>query len=442
MSERIPPQSIESEMCTLGAMILDPVQIADVLLILDAECFYRQDHQIIFSCIKEIYLKENAADLVMLRDTLKQKDKLEQIGGVEYLVEIAESAPSAANMLYYAEIVKRTYLQRCIISLCNRYANDAYSHKDQEEVQELIDEMEQAVFKLSGADIKRQVQPISKNLHSVVKSIINHEEAVQGLSTGFREFDELTGGLHPGELMIVAGRPSMGKTAWALNVAEYMAMEQDKGVVLFSMEMSDKEIIKRNIISHSGVSSYQIRNGYISQIDIDDIVRAEVAISPAPIYIDDTPHINPLEILSKGRALKLRHDIQLIVIDYMQLVQSPGRMSPYETITYISRQFKLLARELDISVIAISQLSRGPENREDHRPRLGDLRESGAIEQDADTVVFVYREDYYHKINNGSYEPTNQGEIIVAKQRNGPTGSINLSWNGDLMKFSNLITES
>ena len=441
MAERIPPQDIPSEMCTLGAMILDSSQIADALLIIDSECFYRQDHQILFSCIKEIYLKDNVVDLVMLRDALNKNGKLESIGGVDYLVAIAESAPSAANLLYYAEIVKRTYLQRCVIRMCNRYANDAFNHKDQDEVQELINRLEEDVFKLNGADNKRQVQPISKNIHSVVKSIINHEEAVRGLPTGFSEFDDLTGGLQPGELMVVAGRPSMGKTALALNIAENMAIEQGKGVLLFSMEMSNTELIKRSLIAHSGVSSYRIRNGYIGDGDIEELVRSEVAISPAPIYIDDTPHITPLEILSKGRASKLRHDIQLIVIDYMQLVQAPGQKKLIEAITYISRQFKLLARELNIPVIAVSQLSRGPEQREDHRPRLSDLRESGAIEQDADTVVFVYREDYYHKKNYSTYEPNNKGEIIVAKQRNGPTGTIDLYWNGDLMKFSSMVTE-
>ena len=434
VDERIPPESPEAESCTLGSMILDKGCIDPVAQILQADDFYRLEHRHIFNAILSRYESSGELDLVLLRDELKLQGKIDDVGGVEFIQMLAESVPSATNALYYAQIVRNKALQRQVIKLCTKYQADAFDH--QKDVQGFVEQFESDVFQLSQANTKTDDTPFPKVVDDVIDSIVNGTGS-QGLPTGYTDYDELAGGgLHNGNLIIIAARPSMGKTSLALNIAENVTFGQKKPVLIFSLEMSKQELIRRLIVLRSGIGSLAVRGPYLSRDQKDQIRECRDEIVNAPVHIDDSARNTPLQILSRARYMKARYGIELVIVDYLQLMDVPGKDRMIEAVTYISRQIKLMARELDVPVILLSQLNRGPEQREDHRPRLCDLRESGAIEQDADAVLFLYRGDYYTKHLPG-FVADNIGELIISKQRNGPTGKIEMIWDGGLMKFKN-----
>jgi replicative DNA helicase len=434
-AQRIPPQSLEAEMCTLGSMILDVDCIGELVPIVKADHFYRLDHHLIFEAILKLYEDMQTVDLVLLRDELKRRGQLDQVGKVEYLVRLAESVPSSANAAYYARIVRDQAMLRSLISVSTEICSQAY--EAQGEVAEIVDEAEQKIFEITQQKISGQAVPI-KEIMSQTFELIDQRRGshVYGLATGFRELDELTGGLQNSEMIVVAARPSMGKTALGLNMAEYVGADSKQPVAVFSLEMAAQQLAERMLCGRAQIDSQKLRKSILSDQEIQTMHDAAGELSEAKIYVDDSPSLTPLELRAKARRLKLQYDIELIVIDYLQLMHAPGSESRQMEVTTISRHLKAVARELNIPVVVMSQLNRSPEGREGHRPRMSDLRESGSIEQDADVVILLHREDYYH--TEEGYENTNTAEIIVAKQRNGPTGPVNLIWNPHWTRFLDL----
>lgn len=430
---KTPPHSIEAEMAVLGSMILDQDCLADVFSILKITDFYSHHHQIICSAMRKLHDEKRGFDLVIMRDALKQAGKLDTIGGVEYLMQLADAVPSAANAQYYARIVKDKSLLRHIIKTCGQYQMEAYSYTG--DAPDLLSELEASVYRLAEERATKGPEPIQPAIQAVVERLHNNQSvsAVTGVYTGFFELDDMLGGLHPGELVIIAARPSMGKTALGLNIAEHVARSEQKGVLLFSLEMSCDELAKRFLMSVSGINSWGMRSGNLSPERKSYLQAASDSFQPVTLMVDDSARIGPMEMLSKARSCQRRYGIDLILVDYMQLMHVPGCNNRFDEIGQISRMMKLMARELNVPVVVMSQLSRGPESREDHRPRLSDLRESGNIEQDADVVLLLFRGDYYEKDKE---KHTNIAEVIVGKQRNGPTGMVELVWRPDAMRFN------
>ena len=429
---RMPPQSVEAEICTLGSMILDVDGIGDIVGILRAEHFYRGDHQLIYEALLHLYDQKKAVDLVLLRDELKRRGQLEQAGDVDYLVSLAESVPSAANATYYARMVRDKAMLRELISISGEITALAYEGRG--EVEEIINDAEQKVFKITQDKLAGHPVSLGEIMQQTFELIDQRSGAhVYGLSTGFRELDELTGGLQKNEMIVVAARPSMGKTALGLNIAEHVGADNHEGVAIFSLEMAGQQLAERMLCGRSHIDNQKVRKGIFSADEIQTMTTVAGELSEAKIFVDDSASLTPLELRAKARRLKLKHDIQLVVVDYLQLMYCPGAESRQQEVSTISRHIKALARELNVPVIVLSQLNRSPEGREGHRPRMSDLRESGAIEQDADVVMLLHREDYYH--TEPGYERTNCAEVIVAKQRNGPTGTIELIWNPYWTRF-------
>ncbi len=437
--QRVPPQSLEAEMCTLGAMVLDPVCIGDIISIVNADYFYRLDHQMIFEALVKLYDQKRTADLVLLRDELKTRGQLDQVGGVEYLVSVAESVPSSANALFYANIVRDKALLRNLIRTSSEICNQAFEARG--EVTEMLNEAEQKIFAVTEQKITGHASSMREVMEKVFEIIQDRDAGITGLATGFHELDELTSGLQNNEMIIVAARPSMGKTALGLNIAEYIGADNQKAVAVFSLEMAAQQLAERMLCGRGKVNSHHLRCGMIDAADYQKLQIAADELSSSPIFIDDSASLTPLELRAKARRLKHKHDIQAVVVDYLQLMHSPGAESRQQEVGLISRHIKAMARELQVPVIVMSQLNRAAEGREGHRPRMSDLRESGNIEQDADVVMLLHREDYYH--NEADYEKTNVAEIIIAKQRNGPTGMVSLSWLAEMTRFENLskVTE-
>jgi len=413
-------------------MILDVDCIGELVHIVKADNFYRQDHRLIFEALLTLYEVKQAVDLVLLKDELKRRGQLDQVGKVEYLVRLAESVPSSANAAYYARIVRDQAMLRSLISVSTEICSQAY--EAQGEVAEIVDEAEQKIFEITQQKISGQAVPI-KEIMSKTFELIDQRRGshVYGLATGFRELDELTGGMQNSEMIVVAARPSMGKTALGLNMAEYVGADSKRPVAVFSLEMAAQQLAERMLCGRAQIDSQKLRKSVLSDQEIQTMHDAAGELSESKIYVDDSPSLTPLELRAKARRLKLQYDIELIVVDYLQLMHSPGSESRQIEVTTISRYLKAVARELNIPVVVMSQLNRSPEGREGHRPRMSDLRESGSIEQDADVVVLLHREDYYH--TEPDYEKNNLAEIIVAKQRNGPTGGINLIWNPHWTRF-------
>lgn len=431
-SGRVPPQSLQAEMCTLGSMILDVDCIGEIIPLLRADNFYRHDHQTIFESLLQLYDKKQAVDLVLLRDELNRRGQLEQVGGVDYLVALAESVPSAANAAYYAKIVRDMALLRNLISASSEICNLAYGA--QGEADEIADEAEQKIFDVTEQKITSQAIHLREIMHQTFDMIDQRTGShVYGMATGFNDLNELTGGLQNGEMIVVAARPSMGKTALGLNIADHVGVDNKKPVVIFSLEMSSQQLVERLLCSRAQIDNQKLRKVMLNDQEYERLNIAAGELSEAQIFVDDSPSLTPLELRAKARRLKLKHDIQLVVIDYLQLMYVPNAESRQMEVSFISRHLKALARELNIPVVVMSQLNRSPEGREGHRPRMSDLRESGAIEQDADVVMLLHREDYYH--SEPDYDRTNTAEIIIAKQRNGPTGNINLIWNSQWTCF-------
>jgi len=439
LNARTMPESLAAEAAVLGSMIIDPACIGQVVEMIKRDAFYRVEHQLIYDAIIALYEKNRGEgiDGVLLRDELERRRQLEQVGGVEYLGKVLNSVPSSANVGYYANIIKDKQLLRELIQAATEILNDAYDTTG-ESVQKL-DEAEQRIFEITDKRTTGQALAI-KDLVTRAYELIEKRDGkhVTGLATGFLDLDQKTCGLQNGEMIIVAGRPSMGKTALALNIAENLGVEEKTPVAIFSLEMGQQQLAERFLCSVSAVESQLVRKGMLSTDHYGKLVDACGILSAAPIYIDDSSTLTPLELRAKARRLKSQHDIRCAIVDYLQLMHlgTTRVESRQQEITTISRYLKALARELNIPVVVLSQLNRSPEGREGHRPRMSDLRESGSIEQDADVVILLHREDYYHRGEQG-YEQDNTAELIIAKQRNGPTGIVAMRFLDKFTRFEN-----
>ncbi len=434
------PESLAAEAAVLGSMIIDAECIAEVIEQLNnSQAFYRIEHQMIFDALVSLYEKNRGkgVDGVLLRNELEKRKQLEEVGGVEYLAKIMESVPSSANVTYYAGIIKNKMLLREIASAATEILDDAYNQAG--DTREKLDRAEQKIFAIADKNVSSSVLLLKDLLTSAYERIEKRDgQHVTGLSTGYYELDEITCGLQNGEMIIIAGRPSMGKTSLALNIAEQIGVNEKVGVAVFSLEMGKEQLAERFLCSNGRVESQLVRKGLLETAQYQQLVNACSSLSEAPIYIDDTAALTPLELRGKARRLKSRYDIGCVIVDYLQLMSlGTGRIeSRQQEITTISRYLKALARELNVPVVVLSQLNRAPEVREGHRPRMSDLRESGSIEQDADVVILLHREDYYH--TESGYESDNTAELIIAKQRNGPTGTVKLTFLQALTRFENL----
>lgn len=436
------PESLAAEAAVLASMIVDPICIGEVLEYLGTggtSSFYRIEHQIIYDSLVRLYERNKGIgiDAVLLRDELEKQKQLEEAGGVEYIGRIVESVPSAANVMYYARIAKDKQLLRELIQAASDILSDA---RDQAgETNEKLDRAEQKIFAIADQNISGSSSAL-KDLVTAAYELIERRQGkhVTGLATGYFELDELTCGLQNGEMIIIAGRPSMGKTALALNIAEHIAVVEQMPVAIFSLEMGKQQLAERFLCSNSRIESQLVRKGMLSTAHFEELVKSCGALAEAPIYIDDTSGLTPLELRAKARRLRSRYNIKCIILDYLQLMGlGSGRIeSRQQEITTISRYIKGLARDLNVPVIVLSQLNRSPEGREGHRPRMSDLRESGSIEQDADVVMLLHREDYYHRGEEG-YQDCNTAEVIIAKQRNGPTGTVKLTFLEKITRFEN-----
>ncbi|MEE9370855.1 MAG: replicative DNA helicase, partial [Sedimentisphaerales bacterium] len=422
-------------------MIIDPECINDVVERLGASAFYRIHHQLIFDALVALYEKNRGEglDAVLLRDELKKRNHLEEVGGVEYIAKILDSVPSTANVMYYAGIVKNKQLLRELINAASEILNDAYNEAG--EPSEKLDSAEYKIFTVTDKNVRGTVFSIAELVTQAYKLIEEREGKqghITGLPTGYYQLDDWTCGLQDGEMIVIASRPSMGKTSLALNIAEHIGVQERLPVAIFSLETGRQQLAERFLCSASEIDSQKVRKGLLSIEDYEKIVEACGFLSEAPIYIDDTAALTPLQLRAKARRLKSRHDIRCIIVDYLQLMHlGAGRVeSRQQEITTISRYIKSLARELNIPVVVLSQLNRSPESREKHRPRMSDLRESGSIEQDADVVMLLHREDYYHQ-GEKDYEQTSKAELIIAKQRNGPTGTVDLIFRQRIVRFEN-----
>lgn len=433
---KIPPHDIDAEQAVLGSMLTDKEAVNAAIESLKEDAFYRDDNRIIFQAIVNLYSKSEPIDIITLKDELESMDKFEQVGGYEYLASLPDKVPTTANVQKYIKIVEEKSILRNLIKTANEIIELGYDPT--EDVEDIMDGAEKKIFDIMQSKNQKGYTPIKDVLvesFTKLEELYNRKQHITGVPTGFAELDYKTAGLHGSELILVAARPAMGKTAFALNLATNAALRGNAPVAIFSLEMSKDQLVNRILCSEAMVDSNKVRTG---KLDEDDWVKLAGAIGPlseAEIYIDDTPGISVMEIRTKCRKLKMEKNIGLVVIDYLQLVQGNKRTASREQeISEISRSLKILAKEINVPVIALSQLSRAVEQRPDHRPMLSDLRESGAIEQDADIVMFLYRDDYYNKES----EKKDIAEVIIAKQRGGQTGTVELLWMGNYTKFVNL----
>jgi len=433
--EKIPPQNREAEMSVLGAMFFDETALIKAIEVLRPAYFYDLRHQNLFQVVADLFEKNQPVDLITVSEELRKRKQLDDIGGISYLTQLSTSVPTSANVEYYARIVKEKALLRQLIHSATQIVQN--SLESDSNAKEMIDTAEKMIFDIGQSQVEGRSVQIKDIIHENMETIdrlFQKKEYVTGLATGFHEFDTMTAGLQPSDLIIVAGRPSMGKSAFATAIVEHAGINMKKPVVIFSLEMSKEQLVQRMLCSRARVDAQKVRTGYLSHQDWLKLTAAAGKLSEAPIFIDDSPAQTVLEIRAKARRLKMKHDIQLIVIDYLQLMQGVRSVeSRQQEISEISRSLKALAREIRVPVIAVSQLSRAVEQRTGNRPQLSDLRESGAIEQDADLVVFLFREEYYAP----SEENKNKAEAIIAKQRNGPVGSVPLVFIKEWTRFDN-----
>jgi len=434
---KVPPQNIEAEIAVLGSMLLEEDAIPLVLELVDGFCFYKDSNRKIFEAIMSLYDAHKVVDLITLTDELKKKDMLDDIGGATYLTSLVDNVPTAANVQYYAKIVKERSILRSLITNATQIVKEGFESKDN--VDQLLDRAERLIFEISDHRAESGYAPIKdiiKDSIETIDKLYQRKAHVTGLPTGFVDLDIKTAGLQASDLIVVAGRPSMGKSALAVSIAEHIGVIEKIPVAFFSLEMSKEQLVQRMLCSHARVDAHKVRSGYLSPSDWPKLTAAAGKLSEAPIYIDDTPAISALELRAKARRMKSHHDIKMCVVDYLQLMRGSGSIeNRQQEISEISRSIKALARELDVPIIAISQLSRAVETRQDHRPQLSDLRESGAIEQDADLVILLLREEYY----TPTEENKGIAEVIIAKQRNGPVGSVRLTFIKEYMRFENLV---
>lgn len=439
---RIPPHDNDAEQMVLACMLYpddDGVRIAAENLL--SSDFYSPAHKLIFDAFIDLYNNNKPVDFIMAKDKLESLGYLEQVGGIEYLVSLSNLAATTAKTKYYVDIIKQKSIFRRLIKVGDSISASSYDGSD--DVDTVIAKAEQDILEVSQNINSNDFVSMDKVMAEVIEKIdkvTKSNSRITGIETGFKDFDRLTAGLQNSDLILIAGRPSMGKTAFALNIAQYAAVEKRVPVAIFSLEMSKDQLGNRMLSSQALVDSGKLRVGNLTPEEFDSIAMAMGTLSAAPIEIYDTPGINPISMREKCRKLKIEKGLGLIVIDYLQLMEGTGNRneSDQQRVSYISRSLKGIARELNVPVIALSQLSRGPEGRTDHRPMMSDLRESGAIEQDADVVCLLFREEYYKKDDP---DVKNKGEVIVAKNRNGSTDTVNLIWRGQFTRFDNMIDE-
>ena len=435
--KKVQPNSPEAEQSVIGAMIMDRDAIADVIDIVNADDFYQKQNGILFEAMTELYREGKPVDLVTLQNKLKKKDVPESMKSLEFIRDLLEVVPTSANAKQYATIVREKATLRKLIKVTEDITTECYLGKD--DVTEILDHTEKNVFGLlQQASGREEFVPIDKvvlNTLDAIEEAASSAGRVTGIATGFTDLDYKLSGLHPSELIIVAARPAMGKTAFVLNIAQKAAVRDHVPTAIFSLEMSKEQLVTRMMAMEAMVDSQSIRTGDLQETDWEKIMESAGTIGRSPLIIDDTPGISISELRSKCRKFKLEQGLDIIIIDYLQLMSGSGRGgdSRQQEISDISRALKGVARELNVPVVALSQLSRAVEKRDDKRPMLSDLRESGAIEQDADVVMFIYRDDYYNK----DTENKNMAEIIIAKQRNGPIGTVNLVWMPEYTRFVN-----
>ena len=435
--KRIMPNSLEAEQSVIGSMIMDKDAIVSAMEILIKEDFYHQQYGVIFDAMVELFNAGMPVDLVTLQNKLKEKDVPKEVSSLEFVRDIITAVPTSANVKYYANIVKENSVKRRLIRITEDIENECYAGK--ESLESVLNKTEKDIFALLSSRTGGEFVPIRTVVMNALEKIEKASKqagAVTGIPTGFIDLDYRTAGLQPSDLVLIAARPSMGKTAFVLNIAQYVAFHENMCTAIFSLEMSKEQLVNRLFSLESRVDAQALRTGNLSDADWAKLVEGAGIIGDSELIIDDTPGISISEMRSKCRKYKLEHDLKLIIIDYLQLMSGSGRStdSRQQEISDISRSLKALARELNVPVLALSQLSRAVEQRPDHRPMLSDLRESGAIEQDADVVMFIYRDDYYNK----DTELKGISEIIIAKQRNGPIGTVNLAWLPEYTKFANL----
>lgn len=435
--KRVMPNSLEAEQSVIGSMIMDQDAIVTAMEILLQEDFYHKQYGILFDAMIELYSSGQPVDLVTLQNKLKEKDVPQEVSSLEFVGELVRAVPTSANVKYYCNIVKENSMKRKLIRVTEEIENECYAGK--ESLESVLDKTEHDIFALLSSRTGGDYVPIRQVVMNALEKIEKASQQdgnVTGIPTGFIDLDYRTAGLQPSDLVLIAARPSMGKTAFVLNIAQYVAFHEKMCTAIFSLEMSKEQLVNRLFSLESRVDAQALRTGNLSDADWAKLVEGAGIIGDSELIIDDTPGISISEMRSKCRKYKLEHDLKLIIIDYLQLMSGSGRStdSRQQEISDISRSLKALARELNVPVLALSQLSRAVEQRPDHRPMLSDLRESGAIEQDADVVMFIYRDDYYNK----DTELKGISEIIIAKQRNGPIGTVNLAWLPEYTKFANL----
>ena len=436
--KRVMPHSIEAEQSVVGAMLMDKDAILTASEIISGQDFYQTAYGVVFDSMVELFNEGKPVDLVTLQARLKEKDVPPEIASLEFVRDLVTAVPTSANVRYYAEIVSDKSMMRRIIKMNDEISNTCYAGK--ESLPAVLETTEKSVFNLlqrRGASDYVPIKQVVLNALERIERASKSKGTVTGIPTGFIDLDYKLSGLQPSDLVLVAARPSMGKTAFVLNIAQYVAFRKNKGVAIFSLEMSKEQLVNRMFSLESQVDAQALRTGNLKDSDWEKLIESAGIIGKSNLVIDDTPGISVSELRSKCRKFKLEHDIQLIIIDYLQLMTgSVGKRSEsrQQEISEISRSLKALARELNVPVVALSQLSRAVEQRPDKRPMMSDLRESGAIEQDADVIMFIYRDEYYNKDS----EFKKQAEIIIAKQRNGPVGTVNLAWLGEYTKFANL----
>ncbi|BBA69533.1 replicative DNA helicase [Geobacter sulfurreducens] len=443
---KVPPQSIEAEMSILGGVLLDNEAINRCLELIEADDFYRESHRKIFRAMIDLSNRSEPCDLITLTDMLKRKGELEEVGGGAYLATLVDYVPTAANIAYYCRIVKEKSVTRRLITAATDIVTRGYD--EETTVDELLDGAQKTIFEISENKLRPAFTPVGtilKDTFKRIETLYEKKEHVTGVPTGFYDLDKMTAGFQPGDLIIIAGRPSMGKTAFSLNIAQYVAAHADPPlpVAVFSLEMSKESLVMRLLCSESRVDASRLRTGHLVDTDWHKLTHGADKLSKARLYIDDTPAIPVLEMRAKARRLKAENGLGMIVVDYLQLMRGSSQESRQQEISEISRSLKALAKELDVPVVALSQLNRSLESRTDKRPMMSDLRESGAIEQDADVIMFVYRDAVYCddcKKRDGSCTKGHEkdAEIIIGKQRNGPIGSVNLLFNGEFTKFENM----
>jgi len=446
VAEKIPPQAPEAEVAVLGAILIEHEAFMKALEVLRGQYFYRGAHQKIFAACQDLFQRNEPVDLVTLGNELSRKNELEEVGGASYLVSLVESVPTAANVAYHARIVRDKALLRELIAAGSEIVGESFA--DQEEVDEVLDRAERRIFEISQDRVSRAFLPIRavlKGTFEAIERLYDRKAQVTGVPTGFAGFDTLTSGLQPADLIVVAGRPSMGKTSFALNIAQHVAVEERIPVALFTLEMSKEQVVQRLLCADARVDSHRLRTGYLRDSDWPRLTTAAGRLSEAPIFIDDSAGISVLEMRAKTRRLKAEQGgLGLAIVDYLQLIRGRGRIeNRVQEVSEITRSLKAMAKELELPVMALSQLSRAVERREERKPMLSDLRESGSIEQDADVVVFIYRPGVYKRggeagLGGGDEQEDVTAEVIIGKQRNGPTGTVKLAFLREYTRFEPL----